>query len=188
MDNSSIKSYSLPSLNSKQKRFCDEYLVDHNATRAAKRAGYSKNTADSQGARLLKNAGVKVYLAGKAQKLEKKLEISAERTLIEIARIAYGDVRQFYDEEGKLIPVHKLSDEAAASISGIDLEEMKEDGIVVGYLKKIRRFDKNPALDKLAKHFKLYVDAPAPPVNINLNNLSALELKALLAVMKKMAG
>lgn len=32
-------------LNEKQKRFCDEYLVDLNATQAAIRAGYSKKTA-----------------------------------------------------------------------------------------------------------------------------------------------
>lgn len=32
-------------LNAKQKRFCDEYLIDCNATRAAIRAGYSVGTA-----------------------------------------------------------------------------------------------------------------------------------------------
>ncbi len=33
-------------LTEKQKRFCDEYLVDLNATQAAIRAGYSKKTAN----------------------------------------------------------------------------------------------------------------------------------------------
>lgn len=33
-------------LTAKQQRFCDEYLIDLNATQAAIRAGYSKTTAD----------------------------------------------------------------------------------------------------------------------------------------------
>ena len=33
-------------MNAKQKRFCDEYLIDCNATQAAIRAGYSKKTSE----------------------------------------------------------------------------------------------------------------------------------------------
>ena len=33
------------SLNEKQKQFCEEFIIDFNATQAAIRAGYSKNTA-----------------------------------------------------------------------------------------------------------------------------------------------
>ena len=43
------------SLTSKQKQFCQEYLIDLNATKAAARAGYSQKTAYSQGQRLLSN-------------------------------------------------------------------------------------------------------------------------------------
>ncbi len=34
-------------MNKRQKLFCDEYLIDLNATQAAIRAGYSKKTAYS---------------------------------------------------------------------------------------------------------------------------------------------
>ena len=46
------------SLNSKQARFVQEYIVDLNATQAAKRAGYSEKTAYSQGERLLKHVEI----------------------------------------------------------------------------------------------------------------------------------
>lgn len=46
------------SLNSKQQKFIDEYLIDMNATKAAERAGYSQKTAYSQGQRLLKNVEI----------------------------------------------------------------------------------------------------------------------------------
>lgn len=41
-----------------QERFCDEYVIDTNATQAAIRAGYSVKTAYSQGQRLLKNVDI----------------------------------------------------------------------------------------------------------------------------------
>lgn len=47
----------------KQKRFCEEYLIDLNATQAALRAGYSEKTAYSIGQRLLKKVEVQNYIA-----------------------------------------------------------------------------------------------------------------------------
>ena len=44
---------SVAKLTEKQKRFVQEYLVDLNATAAAKRAGYSEKTADRIGPELL---------------------------------------------------------------------------------------------------------------------------------------
>ncbi len=49
-------------MTNKQKRFADEYLIDSNATQAAIRAGYSEQTAYSQGQRLLKNVDVRSYI------------------------------------------------------------------------------------------------------------------------------
>lgn len=46
----------------KQKRFCEEYIVDCNATQAAIRAGYSEKTAYSMGQRLSKKVEVKNYI------------------------------------------------------------------------------------------------------------------------------
>ena len=47
------------SLTDRQERFCEEYLLDLNATQAAIRAGYSRKTANQQGPRLLgKHHGV----------------------------------------------------------------------------------------------------------------------------------
>lgn len=46
----------------KQKRFCDEYLLDCNATQAAIRAGYSPKTAKSIGQENLTKPDLKTYL------------------------------------------------------------------------------------------------------------------------------
>ena len=46
----------------KQKLFCEEYLIDLNATQAALRAGYSKKTAYSIGNENLKKPEIQEYI------------------------------------------------------------------------------------------------------------------------------
>lgn len=46
----------------KQRRFCIEYVVDHNATKAAIRAGYSEKTARSIGSENLTKPDIKQYI------------------------------------------------------------------------------------------------------------------------------
>ena len=53
-----------------QKRFCEEYLIDLNATHAAIRAGYSKKTAAAQAARLLRNVKVQNYKSELSSRLK----------------------------------------------------------------------------------------------------------------------
>ena len=50
-------------LTPRQERFCREFLVDLNGTKASVRAGYSEKTAYSQASRLLKNAKVAARIA-----------------------------------------------------------------------------------------------------------------------------
>ena len=63
-------------MNPKQQRFAEEYVVDHNATQAAKRAGYSPKTAYSQGQRLLKHVEVQTAIAAGEARLRRKTEVS----------------------------------------------------------------------------------------------------------------
>lgn len=64
----------------KQRRFADEYLIDTNATQAAIRAGYSEQTAYSQGQRLLKNVEVQTYI-------EQRLEQIANENIADVTEV-----------------------------------------------------------------------------------------------------
>lgn len=78
----------------KQTAFIREYVIDHNATQAAIRSGYSKKTAGMIGDQNLK----KLYIAEEIQKLDAiqaaECGISAKKTKMEIARIAYADMEE----------------------------------------------------------------------------------------------
>lgn len=64
-------------LTAKQKRFCDEYLIDLNATQAAIRAGYSKKTANRIGTENLSKPVIKQYID--ARMAEKESELIADQ-------------------------------------------------------------------------------------------------------------
>ena len=49
-------------LTEKQKRFCDEYLIDLNATQAAIRAGYSPKGMNKRVTRMMANEGIQSYI------------------------------------------------------------------------------------------------------------------------------
>lgn len=57
-------------LTAKQKRFCDEYLIDCNATQAAIRAGYSRKTAGAIGYENLEKPQIKEYIDEQLKKIE----------------------------------------------------------------------------------------------------------------------
>ena len=78
-------------LTDKQTRFVAEYLIDANATQAAIRCGYHAQTAHVQGSRLLRNVKVKAAIRRAQARTLGKLELTAERVLQELARVAVLD-------------------------------------------------------------------------------------------------
>ena len=81
-------------LTKKQEMFCKEYLVDKNATKAAKRAGYSKKTAYSIANELLKKPEIKQFIDDKLTAKSKKLEITADYVLGNIKKIGESCIKR----------------------------------------------------------------------------------------------
>lgn len=78
-------------MTAKQQRFCDEYLIDLNATQAAIRAGYSKKTANEQGSRLLTNVSVKEYIDIRMAEKEKSLIADQDEVLKYLTAVLRGE-------------------------------------------------------------------------------------------------
>ena len=75
-------------LTAKEERFIAEYLSDANAARSALAAGYSPKTATRIGSHLLARPRVKAAIKALQTKLLKKLDLTAEKVLADIERIA----------------------------------------------------------------------------------------------------
>lgn len=78
-------------LTAKQKRFCDEYLIDLNATQAAIRSGYSKKTARKIGQENLTKPDIKEYIQHRMDEKEKILIADQDEVLKYLTSVLRGE-------------------------------------------------------------------------------------------------
>ena len=83
-------------LTDKQERFCEEYVIDWNATRAAIAAGYSENTAKEIGCENLTKPNIKEHIEEIQKDLAKLAGISALSNIKHLTDIleAKGDKKE----------------------------------------------------------------------------------------------
>ena len=147
----------MPELNEKQRLFCEEYVVDRNATKAAIRAGYSEKTAYSQGQRLLKHVEVKALLTKAIEERSERTKIDADWVLTRLANEADADIADIYSEDGGLKPVNEWPKIwRQGLVSGIDSHQEYDyvDGekVPAGVVQKIRISDRVKRIELIGKH------------------------------------
>jgi phage terminase small subunit len=74
----------------KQKLFCDEYLVDLNATQAAIRAGYSEKYAHTNAAKLLQITTIREYISARMAEKESELIATQDEVLQYLTAVMRG--------------------------------------------------------------------------------------------------
>ena len=148
-----------------QKRFCDEYLIDLNATRSYKVA-YPRckkdETANAASSRMLRNVKVQEYISEKQKEIEKRTEVTQDMVIKELAKIAFLDIRKLYTENGQLKNVADIDSDTAGAISSLEtLEEYEgygDDREKIGDTQKVRLLDKTKALELLGRHLGIFND------------------------------
>lgn len=145
----------------RRKLFVEAYLTNSgNAGEAARAAGYSAKTSHAAGCRLLKHVQVATLLKQRRAFVIEKMELTTERTLREIARLAYVDPRKFFHADGRPKEITELDDDTAAALAGMEVTEewtgSGADRQIAGVTKKYKLADKNAALEKAMKHLGEY--------------------------------
>lgn len=142
----------------KERLFAQHYLTHFNGSEAVRQAGYEIKNPAHKASVLLRKENIRQFLSEKVARREEELDLSAERTLEELARIAFADIRNVVswtvDEKGEVDIKLKSSDElnpaTAAAIAEIT---QLQDGRI-----KLKLHSKPKALDVLARHHGLLVD------------------------------
>lgn len=140
-------------LNARQRQFAEFYVVNPNATQAAKRAGYSERTAYSIGQENLKKPEIAALIEVMRAERSERTRIEADRVLREVARLAFTDMASFveWDEKGvRIKPSADLSVDDTAAIT-----EIGEQGRGTGKRLKIKLGHKDSALRMLMEHLGL---------------------------------
>lgn len=142
----------------KKAMFAKEYLIDLNGTRAAIRAGYSKRTANEQASRLLADVSVQQLIQQAMKERATRTELTADRVLLEIQKLAFFDPRKLFDDAGAPIHVSKLDDDTAAAIAGLDIVMQGNEDVGFAQVLKVKLSDKRASLELLGRHLKLFTD------------------------------
>lgn len=132
----------------KQRRFCDEYLIDLNATQAAIRAGYSKKTAYSIGVENLKKPELKKYIDSRMAEKESELIADQDEVLKYLTAVMRGQT------QAEVVVVENIGD----------------------YMSQARTMQKAPdekerlkAAELLGKRYGLYTDRVEQEVDMELH-------------------
>lgn len=119
----------------KQKKFCDEYLIDLNATQAAMRAGYSKKTAYSIGDENLRKPELQEYIQKRQKEGQERAEITRGDIIDQLKSIGFVDL-----DVDNIKATDKIKAlELMARMLGLDKPETENDtGITAELLKGLR--------------------------------------------------
>lgn len=139
-------------LTSKQQLFCEAYLSNgFNGTQAAITAGYSEETAAVIASENLRKPYIEEYIEERQKQVAARLQINQDRVLRELSRIAFSDIRKFYNVDGALRSVHEMDEESAAALAGVESYDTFVEGESIGQTKKIKTYDKLKALEGISK-------------------------------------
>ena len=162
----------------KQQRFVAEYLKDHNATQAAKRAGYISKRLDQLGHSLLRKTEIISAIQSKALKVIHKAELTAQDNLEMMRRGSQYDARKLFDSNGNLKKIHELTEEEAFCIASFEviIANAKAGDGHQDTIHKIRLINRATYVDMAAKYLGQFIaDKQAPPtVNVQVNLVETL--------------
>lgn len=191
-------------LTDKQERFCQEYLIDLNATQAAIRAGYSESTAGQIGEQNLKKLEIETYISELKAERTKRTEIKADDVVKELANIGFSKIDDYVSviEQTKETPAiegddeHQTFEPTIITYKAVDIKLTKDispdkvraissikqgrDGI------EIKLHDKVKSLELLGKHLGIFEkDNSQKQPTFNVNTIPTEDLNTLLQIQSR---
>lgn len=155
--------------NTRHERFCQEYLVDLNATQAYIRVGYTAKDAASMSSRLMTNGKVRARIGELLADRSLRTGVNQDRVVRELARVSFLDPTKLIDTESATVRTDATDDDLAAIASikvknGSDWTE-----------REIKVADKLKALELLGRHLGMFTDKIDLTTDINLDFSGGIE-------------
>lgn len=156
-------------MNDRSRRFCEEYLIDLNATQAALRAGYKPATARDASEWINRAHPQKPELRREIDRQmaerARRTGISAERVVRELARLGFADLLKIVNPDtGELLP--GISEDDSVAIASV----IRRTGYNTTEV-EVRLADKLRALELLGKHLGIFNE-----------NINILEMRPVVIV------
>lgn len=142
-------------LTDKQQKFCDQYLIDLNATQAAIRAGYSKKTAGAIGSEYLTKPNIQKYISEKQAALSKSTEITQIKVLEELAKVGFSNIQDYFDGSLNALNLAEIDKSKAQVVSSIKKIVTTFDGGSTESV-EFKLYDKIKALELIGRHLGFF--------------------------------
>ena len=150
-------------LSERRKQFCREYVIDFNAGRAAKAAGYSGKTARANVYRMLGSPEVVDEIRRLIDERAERTRISADRVVVELAAVAFSSVADYrFNEAGEVElgpDADPLAFRAVASVRHRECSRGSAGEVSQERATTLRLWDKVAALRLLMRHLGM-LDQP----------------------------
>lgn len=154
-------------MNAKQEQFCKEYLIDLNAAKAAKRAGYSEDSAKSIGYELLNTEEISERISHLMAERSERCEVTADEILFELKYVGMSNIQDYMTDNLEVKPLCDIPKEKAKAIKSIKKTVTEFDGGCKTVVEFVLH-DKLSGLDKLGRHIGLYNKDESSKSNITL--------------------
>ncbi len=167
-------------LKPKQQRFVQEYLIDLNATAAARRAGYSESTAEVIGYENLRKPQIAAAISAAQQERAERTGVTADEVILELKRLGFSRMTDFssWGPDGvRLKKSEDLTPGQAAAVS-----EVTETVSESGGNRKIKLHSKPAALELLGRHLGMFKDSLN--INLDLKNVPDADLDARITELE----
>ena len=151
-------------MTAKQMRFCDEYLIDLNATQAAIRAGYSKKNATVIGAENLTKPYIREYIDKRMA--EKEAALVADQN--EVMKYLTSVMRREH-KECVVVTLSKETSKYVPDDEGKMRKQTTKEEIPQIVEIPARLSDSNKAAELLGRAYGIYSDRIEQDIDMELN-------------------
>lgn len=168
-------------LNDKQLRFCEEYVIDLNATQAAIRSGYSVDTAAVIGCENLRKPNIQEKIFELQKAISDRNGNLAQRVIDELVKVGFSNIQDYIDNDNAITDLKEIPIEKAAAVSSVKKStttfgEPGNEG--TKEVVEFKLWDKITALEKLGKHVGIFeADNRQKSTIINIEPITGMVVK-----------
>lgn len=165
-------------LTQRQENFCIHFAETGNATDSYRKsydvAHWKEESVQRKGHAMLQNVKVQTRIDQLRERNRSQIAtqyaLDRDKTIQEYIRLAFADIRNIFDEDGRLKDIHDLDDDTAAAVAAVEVVSSMDGGELT-YTHKIKLIDKRGPLQDIAKMLGLFEQDNAQR-NKSENNLN----------------
>lgn len=146
-------------LTAREEKYCQEYVLKLDKTKAAIAAGYSKRSAKEIGYENFTKPHIKQRIEEIRQEIKEKLGIDEHSVLTEMASLSYWNIQDFMDEGNNVKDLSQLDRDMLKPVTGIKVKRTiitVGDKTVESTIIDLKMADKRASLQDLGRHLGVY--------------------------------